>query len=124
MWYVAGLGIVLGNEDYALGIVSTLFVLSVLTYFERATNLIRPTAYRRLEVNALVDSSDPLIEQVKALLKARHIRILDIEGQANEDDEKRFVFFVSTRDREQGPGIAEEVCALEGVTSASWRGIR
>lgn len=124
IWFVAGLGIVLGNKDYALAIVGTLFVLSVLTYFERASGLIRPTIYRRLSVSAERGEVEPLIEEIKTLLEAEKVRVIDIHGGTSRSGPLSITVYLSTRDRFQGPRLTERVCALEGVKEARWKGIR
>src|SRR5262245_66534187 len=45
IWYVAGLGIVVGTGHYALACVGTAIVLVVLTYMNRVASIIRPHAY-------------------------------------------------------------------------------
>ncbi len=124
VWFVAGLGIVLGNKDYALAIVSTLFVLSVLTYFERATNLIRPTVYRKLDIYAQRESVEPLLDEVRDILKAEGVRVIDIDGETRPGEERTITVYLSTKHRHVGPRITERMCQLQGVVKSHWRGIR
>jgi len=124
VWFVAGLGIVIGNENYELAIISTLVVLSVLTYFERATSLMKATLYRKLDVLAHRDSIEDLVQEVRAVLERENVRLLDIDGRTLSGSERQITVYVSTKERYRGPHITEMMCRLDGVQEAHWRGLR
>ena len=123
VWFVAGLGIVLGNKNYELAIISTLFVLSVLTYFERMTSVMQTTNYRKLNVLAQCTSVQTLVEEIKQLLEAEKVRVIDLDARASEGDERQLTIYVKTRRRNLGPRITERICELKGVKDSHWRGL-
>lgn len=123
VWFVAGLGIVLGNRNYELAIISTLFVLSVLTYFERVTSFIYPTIYRKLEIHAHRDSVHGLVEELTHLLVRERVRVIDFEARTSTSNERHVTVYVSTKRRHEGPLIAELACELPGVREAHWLGL-
>ena len=124
VWFVAGLGIVLGNRNYALGVVSTLFVVSVLTYFDRATVVLKPTVYRRLVVIAKREEVQPLVDEVTALLGQHGIHVIDVDAESSGGGHRELVFHVRLKNRLQGPRITELVGGLEGVNESRWKPIR
>src|SRR6185503_17129140 len=78
IWFVAGLGIVLGDHRYALGTLCTGIVLLVLTLMNRLASVITPTIYRRLIVIARRPELEPLVVEVRAVLKGESITVIDI----------------------------------------------
>lgn len=124
VWFVAGLGIVLGNKNYALGIVSTLFVMSVLTYFERVTTFIHPTVYRKLVVHAQREGTADLSELIRNTLTSQDVRVLDVDAHTSVDGNHSITVYMSTKERFVGPTITERICAIEGVREAHWKGLR
>jgi len=67
---------------------------------------------------------EPLIEEIKTLLEAEKVRVIDIHGGTSRSGPLSITVYLSTRDRFQGPRLTERVCALEGVKEARWKGIR
>jgi len=124
VWFVAGLGIVIGNENYELAVISTIFVLSVLTYFERATSFMKATLYRKLDVLAHSDSIEDFVQEVRSVLERENVRILDIDSRTMSGNERQITVYVSTKERNRGPHITEVMCSLDGVQEAHWRGLR
>ena len=124
VWFVAGLGIVLGNKNYELAIISTLCVLSVLVYFEKATSFMKATTYRKLDVLAHRESIQGLVEEVKGLLETEQVRVIDIDARTMSGNERQITVYVSTKERHRGPRITEVMCQLDGVQEAHWRGLK
>ncbi len=124
IWYVAGLGIVLGNHDYALGIVGTTMVLAVLTVFNRLANRIRPTIYRRLIVDARHASLGTLASEIRAELERENMLVFDVaSGHDNERGEQELVFYLSLKNEYQSARVTERVAAHAGVLRARWKQI-
>ncbi len=122
IWYVAGLGIVLGDRKYGLGISCTLIVLAVLTIVNRLASLITPTVYRRLIVVARCTNLDSTLSEVRAELERAGIAIMDVaSGHDNERGVQELVFYVSLKNELQSPRLTEKVAALPGVLQARWK---
>lgn len=122
IWYVAGLGIVLGNREYALGVAGTALVLFVLLVLNWCTKLFRPVIYRRIILLHRREDAMALTEEMRGLLKGNRIRLLDVfSGHRMEDEEHELVLIVSLKNSLQAPAVTEAAAALEGVTSARWK---
>jgi len=124
IWFVAGLGIVLGDHRYALGTLCTAIVLLVLTLVNRLASVITPTIYRRLIVIARRSEITPLVAEVRAILTSQDVVVIDVaSGHDNESAHQELVFFLSLRNKGQAPLITEKVAALAGVRQARWKPI-
>jgi putative Mg2+ transporter-C (MgtC) family protein len=124
IWFVAGLGIVLGAEQYALAIVCTSIVLLVLTVVNNLASAIRPILYRRLIVLAQRPGLEALVQEVQAILQGEDITVLDVStGHDNRRDRQEIVFYLSMRFDGQSPRVTERVAALAGVQLARWKPI-
>ncbi|MFT5478576.1 MAG: putative Mg2+ transporter-C (MgtC) family protein [Planctomycetota bacterium] len=122
IWFVAGLGIVLGNQNYALATVATGIVLLVLTVLNRLTGLIHPIIYRRLIVMHCHADSQATADAVSKLLKDEGCRVLDIaSGTDSVDSCHELVFYVSLKSGLQSPRVTQAVAGLTDVTSARWK---
>jgi len=122
IWFVAGLGIVLGAEHYALGTLCTLIVLLVLTVLNRMAGGITPTVYRRLIVIVRRPELEPLVQEIKQILRAEHISVMDVaSGHDNERGMQEIVLYLSLRNESQAPRVTERVAQLAGVTQARWK---
>jgi putative Mg2+ transporter-C (MgtC) family protein len=124
IWFVAGLGIVLGAEHYLLGVLCTGVVILVLTVVNNLASSIQPTMYRRLIVLARRPELSPLIEEIHAVLRDEHVNVLDVAtGHDNERARQEIVFYISMRSEGQSPRVTERVARLEGVQVARWKTI-
>ena len=122
IWFVAGLGIVLGNGNFALGIVATAIVLVVLTLAGKLTHVITPVIYRRLIVISKRPDADALMNEIRVLLHSSELKVLDVvSGRDNDEGKTELIFYVSLRNRFQMPSLSEKVAAVEGVVSARWK---
>jgi len=122
IWFVAGLGIVLGNERYALAVVATVTVLIVLTVVNSVTEVIRPIAYRRLIVLFARPDVEALVAEIRAVLSAERMNVVDVaSGHDNATGRHELVFYVSYRNALQAPRLSEAVARIDGVVSARWR---
>ncbi len=124
IWFVAGLGIVLGAQHYLLGVLCTSIVMLVLTVVNNLAGSIQPTLYRRLIVLAKRSELEPLVQEIQALLAAEHIAVMDVAtGHDNERARQEIVFYISMRNEGQSPRVTERVAKIEGVQLARWKPI-
>ncbi|MFT4541358.1 MAG: putative Mg2+ transporter-C (MgtC) family protein [Planctomycetota bacterium] len=122
IWYVAGLGIVLGNENYILAVVGTIVVLLTLTVLNLFTHLFRSVVYRRLIVIHTVADVQELTDQVTQALAGKGCRVLDIaSGHDNLQQRNELVFYICLKNGLQAPRATEEIASLTGVCSARWK---
>jgi len=122
IWYVAGLGIVLGDQRYGLATVCTVIVLLVLTLVNRMASCILPTIYRRLIVIARRPAIEALVAEIQSLLKKEGLVVIDVaSGHDQEHGIQELVFYLSLRNQGQAPRVTEAVSRLEGVQRARWK---
>jgi putative Mg2+ transporter-C (MgtC) family protein len=124
IWFVYGLGIVLGDAQYALATVCTVVVLLVLTVVNRLASVIPPTIYRRLIVIAHRPDLEPLAQEIRAILAQEAVDVMDVaSGHDNERGQQELVLYLSLRNTGQAPRITQRVAALDGVQQARWKQI-
>lgn len=124
IWFVAGLGIVLGAQHYLLGVLCTSIVVLVLTVVNNLASSIQPTLYRRLIVLAHRPALEPLVEEIKSVLHSERIAVMDVvTGHDNQRARQEIVFYISMRNEGQSPRVTERVARIEGVQVARWKPI-
>jgi len=122
IWFVAGLGIVLGNGNYVLGGSATLIVLIVLTVMNKLTHLMTPIIYRRLIVLTKRTDLDALMREVRGVLKEEKLRVHDVaSGFDRREELGELVFYASLKNEHQMPHLTERVMQLNGVDVARWK---
>lgn len=121
VWYVAGLGIVIGQGEYALAILSTIAVLLVLAGIDPLSRRIAPVIYRRLIVTGTHTELPSLSKRVFAILVSHGIRVQDVSGKRGSTEEPfELVFHVRCRNTFQAPEMMEQVAREAGVLSVEW----
>lgn len=121
VWAVAGLGIVIGQGEYALAIATAMIVLVVLALLDKLTRGIAPVIYRRLVVRGLRSELVPLADTVGGILRKHDIRVQDLSGTRGPEDEPfELVFHIRCRNLQQAPQMLEQVAAQRGVLRVEW----
>ena len=121
VWTVAGLGIVVGQGEYALAIAASLMVVLVLAVVDRFTRGIAPVIYRRLVVRGQRSELTQIARRVGDLLRDHRIRLQDLSGtRAGPEEPFELVFHVRCRNVRQAPEMLELVASQPGVTSVEW----
>ena len=121
VWSVAGLGIVVGQGEYALALVASVIILMVLAVVDRFTRGIAPVIYRRLVVRGERSELTALASTVGELLAARGIRLQDLSGNRGGPELPfELVFHIRCRNVKQAPEMLELIAAQKGVTSVEW----
>ncbi len=121
VWTVAGLGIVIGQGEYALAVATAAIVLAVLALLDKLTRGIAPVIYRRLVVRGLRSELVPLAATVGGILRKHDIRVQDLSGtRGHEDEPFELVFHIRCRNLQQAPQMLEQVAAQRGVLRVEW----
>lgn len=121
VWTVAGLGIVIGQGEYALAIVGAIAVIVVLAGLDPLTRRIAPVIYRRLTVTGIGSEMSALSERVATILREHEIRVQDLSGSRGAPDEPfELVFHVRLRNLKQAPEMLERISGERGVQRVAW----
>jgi len=121
VWSVAGLGVVIGQGEYALALVAGVAVLVLLAGLDRLARGIAPVIYRRVIVRGERSELTKLADAVGEILKARKIRVQDLSGtRAGPDHPFQLVFHIRCRNVKQAPEMLELISDLKGVSSVEW----
>jgi putative Mg2+ transporter-C (MgtC) family protein len=121
IWFVAALGITIGQGLYALAILSTVFALTVLLALTWVERRIQPIVYRSIVVIAPLGRAEGIEEKCRAILAARQIRVQDVLHRLSvAEDQAEVTFKVSVRHQLQSGDVLRTVAALEGVADVRW----
>jgi putative Mg2+ transporter-C (MgtC) family protein len=121
IWFVAALGIAIGEGLYVLAIMSTVCALVVLLGLTRVEIRIRPTVYRSILVIAPLTATASIESTCRSLLAERNIQVMDIATQASKDAGKAEITFkVRVKNLLQAGEVTRAVIALDGVNEARW----
>jgi putative Mg2+ transporter-C (MgtC) family protein len=121
VWSVAGLGIVIGQGEYALAIVAGVIVVILLTGVDKLTRGFAPVIYRRLFVRGERSELTTLASRVGEILKDRGIRVQDLSGTRGGPDQPfQLVFHIRCRNVKQAPEMLELIAGQKGVSSVEW----
>jgi putative Mg2+ transporter-C (MgtC) family protein len=121
VWYVAGLGVVIGQGEYKLAIASTIVVILVLAGVDRMSRKIAPVIYRRMTVTGLQSPLPQLSRDVAEILARHDIRVQDVSGRRGAETEPfELVFHVRCRNTFQAPEMMDQVARTRGVVRVEW----
>ncbi|MDA0691712.1 MAG: MgtC/SapB family protein [Nitrospinae bacterium] len=121
IWFVAGLGIVIGKKFYPLAVCSTLAALTVLVLFRYVENWVSGLEYRDLIVKVDGKSYESVTGQCETLLKAAGINVDDkhliVDRPITEIEIKYTVKFKKGGSKEE---MVLEISRLAGVKRVIW----
>jgi putative Mg2+ transporter-C (MgtC) family protein len=121
VWSVAGLGVVVGQGEYALALLGSGVVLVVLSVFDQLSRYIAPVIYRRLIVRGVRSELPALSSLVSLILTQHDIRVQDLSGTRGHDEEPfELVFHIRCRNAMQAPQMLELIADQKGVLSVEW----
>ncbi len=121
IWFVAALGITIGQGLYALAIISTLLALVVLLALTQVERRIQPVVYRAIVVIAALAQAEGVESHCRMLFAERGIHVQDIQHRlSNTENRAEVTFKVSARHQLQSGEVLRTVTALEGVAEARW----
>jgi putative Mg2+ transporter-C (MgtC) family protein len=125
VWAVAVLGIVIGQERYAMALVGAAAMLVVLVVFDWIFRWVTPLVYRRLVVVGSGTDLTGISASLREVLNEFEVRIQDIAGRIDPVAQSCEIdAYVRYRNLLQAPELLAKVGALEGVSSAEWTPIK
>jgi putative Mg2+ transporter-C (MgtC) family protein len=121
VWAVAVLGIVIGQQRYALAIAGAGAMLVVLIGFDWVFRWVRPIVYRRLVVLGPGTDLASISASLREVLGANGIRIQDLAGRVDPVARSyELDAYIRCRNLLQAPELLSQVSAIEGISSAEW----
>jgi putative Mg2+ transporter-C (MgtC) family protein len=121
IWFVAALGISIGQGWHFLAIVSTLLALGALLVLSRAERRIQPIVYRCVGVIVSLAQAESIEKTCRALLGERKIHVQDIANKFSVDEGRAEITFkIRARHQLQSGEVLRVIAALPGVIEASW----
>lgn len=121
IWFVAGLGIILGQGHYALAVVATLTALGVLWLFGFAEKFMKSAVYRIVEVTVRSPSSEGLMNAAKEVFKKQLMRVMEVKvSEDTRTDETRLDFYVRTDNTNRSHDTVKQLSAADGVLQVRW----
>ncbi len=122
IWFVAALGIIIGDGLYALAVVSALSVLIVLIVFQRVEYPLHPLVYDSLVVTGPLEKIDNIEALCLKELESRAIRVQDRSYDLLKDRAQfTITFHVRMRGRNQNGVIVRTLAAIPEVNQVRWR---
>lgn len=122
VWFVAALGVVIGESFYGLAIISTGSILIMLISLHWIEHRLHPIVYHSVKVSAPIEKADALESSCQAILEKEHIRIQNKSHFiSNETGRSEITFNVRMEDRMQSGNIIRSISRVPGVLQASWR---
>ncbi|MFV1979041.1 MAG: MgtC/SapB family protein [Myxococcota bacterium] len=121
VWAVAVLGIVIGQQHYALALAGAGVMLAVLFCFDWIFRLVNPVVYRRLVVIGSGTDLAAISASVRKVLAGKKIRIQDLAGRIDPVAQTCEIdTYIRCRNLHQAPELLTQIGALEGVTAVEW----
>jgi putative Mg2+ transporter-C (MgtC) family protein len=121
IWFVAGLGIIIGEGLHGLAIFSTGIALMALMLLGRLEHRIQPTVYRSIVMVVALSQAQSAPIECQKILKERRIRIQDISHRLFlRSEEAEITFKIRTRNQLQGGEVLQALASLPGVKEVHW----
>jgi len=121
IWFVAALGIVIGEGFYVLAIISTAVALMALMILSRAEQHIQPIIYRSIVMVVPLAQAESTEKSCRILLEERRIKVQDIAHKLFiESDKAEITFKIRARNYLQGGEVLRAIASLPGIIEAHW----
>jgi len=121
VWAVAVLGIVIGQQRYALALVGAVGMLGVLVGFDWIFRWVKPVIYRRLVVVCSKADLSAINSALHEVLAEHNVRIQDIAGSIDPVAQTCEIdAYIRCRNLHQAPDLLSQVGSLEGVLRVEW----
>jgi len=121
VWAVAVLGIVIGQQRYALALIGAVVMLTILIGFDWIFRWVKPVVYRRLVVIGSGADLAAISTSLREVLAGSKIRIQDLAGRIDPVAQTCEIdIYIRCRNLHQAPELLTQAGALEGVTSVEW----
>lgn len=121
IWFVAALGIIIGNGLFGLGIMATLVVLLVLVLFDLVEHKVPGVNYRSIRVQIGLEMREEFEVWCRDRLVGAGIRIQEVLSRIDTSaGVAEMVFRVRTRGTPRIGQLIQEISAKPGVRLVRW----
>jgi putative Mg2+ transporter-C (MgtC) family protein len=121
IWFVAALGIAIGQGDYGMAILSTLVALGVLWLLHYVEVAVSSALYRKVTIRTDTDRSGAVLEKSSELLSGPGSKLMDLKVREDlASGETTLTVFIKVHQRFQAHEIVKKVRDLEGVRLVEW----
>lgn len=121
IWFVAALGIVIGNGLYSLGTFATLTMVLMLLVFDALEHKIPDVKYRSLLVRTTIAQADEIEQWCTGALQASGARILEILRDRDYDaGAARLIYRLRIRGQLPTERITREGADRDGIRAIRW----
>lgn len=121
IWFVAALGIAIGEGHYVLAVTSTLIVLVVLWLLHYVELFFQSNVYPRVKVTVGTEHADATLEGVSSILEESRGKLQDLKvSEVGSENETCICFHVKVRQHFQALDVVKKIRALEGVRAIEW----
>jgi len=121
IWFVAALGIVIGEGFYALATVSTCGVLFLLVALQWVEYRIHPLVYYTIQVATPIEKADTIEQDCQTILLQNGIRIQDRSHFfSHETGQSEITSHIRTKDLMQSGNVIRALSKIPGVIQAKW----
>jgi putative Mg2+ transporter-C (MgtC) family protein len=121
IWFVAALGIAIGDRRYGLALVSTALALGVLSLLHYPERLLKSHIYRIIRIQVSSSRIDDVLREAQAVFDKARARILDLRADQDVTDGTTVLeIYIRTDQQMQPQETLKRLGALEGVRSVGW----
>jgi len=121
IWFVAAIGIAIGEGHYALAILGTLAVLVVLWLLHYVEIFFRSNVYPTVTVKVRSEHADEAIDRAKKIFKEFKGSVKDLKACVEVgSDETLLCFSLKMRQHLQAHDVVKRLQVIDGVLSVEW----
>ncbi len=121
IWFVAALGVLVGQGLYLIASVSTVLVLIVLTLLSWFSHKVPTVSYHTVVVRAKTLEASALDGQCRAFFESEGFRIIAVSSRIGRDPvQTELTFRLRTRLAPEIVRLSDPLLALPCVTQADW----
>ena len=121
IWFVAALGIAIGEGHYGLAVVSTLLGILVLSALHSVEAFFGAALHRILKLRIASDRSDAAVASVREMFMKSHAKLQDIRVAAEiPKGETNLSFYFKIPQKFQAPDLVKKISEIDGVRTVEW----
>ncbi|MCX8011981.1 MAG: MgtC/SapB family protein [Desulfobacterota bacterium] len=122
IWFVAALGIIIGEGCYVLAVFSTGMVLILLISLQWLEHYFHPIVYHTIQITTEGEKSQETEAGCQKIFKHEDIRVQNKSYSISYEPNRVIITFnVRLKDRGQSGSVIRRIAKIPGVLEAIWR---